>query len=461
MNWEGIAMNETNESTPKSYFIPVRLMRKFEVDMARIGRKAKRLGFAPPSYTLLGQVERKAKKKVYQSGFPVEITQSVMCEEVTIENSDFCISGYTFIATLEHISDEGPVIHCAPGQRVPACYRSAINSCDHCNLQRNRIETFVLRHDESQTHKQIGRNCLKDFLGHSAESIACAFEASMNAHQLASAYSDLEEFESSGGFRPYHLLLPYLQRVAQITMTHGFVSLKKARQSDMKSTVSRMMGALANCGEGVEVSEEAAELAEKTIEWAESLPEPEEDLDDSNYLHNIRKIALSRIVTDKQHGIVCSMVSSYQRTLEKKEPKVKSNSQYVGNVGDRSVFHLTVDKVVAVPGFSTYNYESTNFLHIMSDECGNVFFWKSTSGKLEVGSSYVLRGTIKNHSEYSGVKQTVLTSCKEVCFRQWILTVAGTEHLIEAESEKEAKDALKVKLGIARMPKGLVVRAKE
>ena len=48
----------------------------------------------------------------------------------------------------------------------------------------------------------------------------------------------------------------------------------------------------------------------------------------------------------------------------------------------------------------------------MEDENGNTITWKSSNGSLEVDNSYNLLGTIKDHIEYNGKKQTELTRCK-------------------------------------------------
>ena len=61
--------------------------------------------------------------------------------------------------------------------------------------------------------------------------------------------------------------------------------------------------------------------------------------------------------------------------------------------------------------------------HIMKDADGNTFTWKTGNtlyiptgdGDFDVannGDTVVLKGTIKEHSEYKDEKQTVLTRCK-------------------------------------------------
>lgn len=94
-----------------------------------------------------------------------------------------------------------------------------------------------------------------------------------------------------------------------------------------------------------------------------------------------------------------------------------NESEYVANVGDKIEIELTVDREVECNygvGYRTV----TSYLYIMHDNKGNVVTWKA-SNCMVVGDKYVqsgdtvtLKGTVKEHSVYNGVKQTVLTRCK-------------------------------------------------
>lgn len=85
----------------------------------------------------------------------------------------------------------------------------------------------------------------------------------------------------------------------------------------------------------------------------------------------------------------------------------ESPSEFIGEVGQRITCSLKIDKAIPVEG--AYG---TSTIHIMSDENENVFVWTTAAKTLKVGEKYELRGTIKTHSVYKGVKQTILTRCK-------------------------------------------------
>ena len=98
---------------------------------------------------------------------------------------------------------------------------------------------------------------------------------------------------------------------------------------------------------------------------------------------------------------------------EKKDANApKTESQYVGNVGDKVEMKLIFKQDYTFETHFTY-YGELNFIYKFADENGNTFTWKT--GKmleLEEGKTYTVKGTIKEHSEYKGDKQTVLTRCK-------------------------------------------------
>ena len=55
-------------------------------------------------------------------------------------------------------------------------------------------------------------------------------------------------------------------------------------------------------------------------------------------------------------------------------------------------------------------YYGTTWLYSFTDASGNVFIWKS-SRCIEVKDGMKLKGSVKEHREYDGIKQTVMTRC--------------------------------------------------
>ncbi len=85
--------------------------------------------------------------------------------------------------------------------------------------------------------------------------------------------------------------------------------------------------------------------------------------------------------------------------------------EYIGKVGQK--IKATVTLVRSVQYDSTFGYRTTTgHIYIFETADGNTLVWKTTSAWLDVDKTYQLEGTVKEHSEYNKVKQTVLTRCK-------------------------------------------------
>lgn len=86
----------------------------------------------------------------------------------------------------------------------------------------------------------------------------------------------------------------------------------------------------------------------------------------------------------------------------------QSNSEWVGEIGARITTTVTF---VKKHGFMGRFGPST--VYTFEDNDGNLFTWFSTvEVKKEIGETFILTGTVKEHSEYKGTKSTVLSRCK-------------------------------------------------
>lgn len=84
------------------------------------------------------------------------------------------------------------------------------------------------------------------------------------------------------------------------------------------------------------------------------------------------------------------------------------DSEYQGEVGETLELYLTIEKVMEFEGY----YGKLSFMHIMYDDCGNLYVWNTASRRLDEGTEYHLKGKVKEHKQYRNQKQTVLTRCK-------------------------------------------------
>lgn len=85
----------------------------------------------------------------------------------------------------------------------------------------------------------------------------------------------------------------------------------------------------------------------------------------------------------------------------------KSNSEWVGDIKERlRDLKVTLTSIHTVDG-----YYGTSVIYTFKQN-ENVLVWMTTSyQELEVGDTITLTGTVKDHDEYKGVKQTKLSRC--------------------------------------------------
>ena len=128
---------------------------------------------------------------------------------------------------------------------------------------------------------------------------------------------------------------------------------------------------------------------------------------------NCIEVSIEQIGEQSADGTWC--IDRYaEETIKELKAKhaPKTASEYIGNVGDK--LELMV-KLVAYHTYETHiTYRGeTHYVYHFCDEAGNSIIWNTTAWQdIDEGKHYMLKGTIKEHSEYKGDKQTVLTRCR-------------------------------------------------
>lgn len=87
----------------------------------------------------------------------------------------------------------------------------------------------------------------------------------------------------------------------------------------------------------------------------------------------------------------------------------EGTSEFVGEIGERIELTLTVTRAIEIEN----NY-GHSMMHIMEDDCGNVYVWTTAAKSWPEGAVKHVRGTIKDHRTYKNTKQTVLKNCREI-----------------------------------------------
>ena len=128
---------------------------------------------------------------------------------------------------------------------------------------------------------------------------------------------------------------------------------------------------------------------------------------ENDYLANLRVIVRLGYVESKFWGLAVSLLSAYLREQDQlRQRERKADSQYVGVVGQRSVFDgLGVVSLRAYDG----NYGVTTRIEFINADGCVLIWWASGHPALSQGDTVSIKATVKKQEGYKGVRQTTIT----------------------------------------------------
>ena len=111
---------------------------------------------------------------------------------------------------------------------------------------------------------------------------------------------------------------------------------------------------------------------------------------------------------------IAHLLTEYKENKIREEVKNKGIG-FVGTIGEKIITDLILDKCFVFYNNYSY-YNDCSYKYIFHDIDGNVFVW-STSKELDDCADndrciIKVKGKIKEHREYKGIPQTILTRCE-------------------------------------------------
>jgi hypothetical protein len=351
-------------------------------------------------------------------------------DKVVVSHTDIEIDGsapiygnHEFLAHVE-IGETGNIIDSSPEASVEIDheFRTSTGRCDHCHTNRQRKDVYIVLDRKTGQQHQIGRTCLRDYMGiDNPKKVAARFAFWPEIRVLE------EEYEGWGPSTWVKSISEVLSYTATIIRLYGWCSKGQAYDDDyLTSTCDRVLfasgqrplpirGDDSSGREWDQIQDahcrEDYEIAKSTLAWVRRLEDVKAD-----YLWNLKLICESDFITDpKRMGILVSAVSAYHRDVEKalrlsKDRQAAANSNWVGEIKERLRDIPVTLQMQRVIGSGDWGDQ---LLVKFIDDKGNLFSWFTGTGTgLEIGQQATLTGTVKCHKEYQGAKETVLSRCK-------------------------------------------------
>ena len=373
-------------------------MKRLEKKLTSIYNKCKAYGCAF-HYEVVGETFKPVKSDT--AGEQIARFLLVEAEGMAI------INNWEFVASVEH-TENGNIFTGTGHVQIPERYYKNPPVCEHCNSDRYRKYTYIVRNKETGEFKQVGKTCLKDF--------TCGMNAEAVTHYL-SLFDTLIEGNSPepGCFvDEYFSVQKYLSYVAETIRRFGYVKTGDEGRPTAYRAMDyyRAANGCAHNREGLldemersnfdPESETSTDTVEKALAWIKKQAVI------NNYIHNLQTVCGLEYTTRKNLGLLASLIPAYERDRKRKERNIAdTGSEYAGTVGDKISFVAELVRCVA-------SYESdygTTHVYKFIDMDGNVFIW-NTQKTIDGEKGLLVTGTVKGHEIFRGIKQTKITRCR-------------------------------------------------
>ena len=336
---------------------------------------------------------------------PAEFVR-VECVEFELDFDTYIVGDYRVGAVIERVDGNENLVYAIDEAVNFNDYIHAELRCDHCNRKHRRNKTVVLIDNNTGDQVMVGKGCLKDFIGISVETFAKYIE---DVQEYISEFEDGPAIYGGWAYRACIEPRTYLAACIEIIADRGYYKELKYDAIDwMKKNTP---------------TEKNLAGAETVIQYFKNL-DPTDDFD-----NNARIYLTEKKATTRANGYIAYAYIRYCKLIEReieiaKRAEDRKKSQHVGNVSDKIT--VTGKPSVVTSWQTQWGYTT---IYKIVDADSNVFIWK-TSGDLiaqdENGydvytpdmEEVTVKATIKEHNEYNGEKQTVLTRCKVIGFKK-------------------------------------------
>lgn len=438
------------------YVIPEQNLGVLETKLEKLNKKAKKLNKLPITFRHISRKEVKRKDE-YGLASWIDVYHTIQLEGV----EPVADGGWEFLATIQHDKNgNGNIVRKVPGADDidTQTYRHTPSHCAHCKKQRSRNDTYLVKSAAGEI-LQIGKTCIKDFLGHGdPHAIASWLEMFIQAEML---FSDAEDMEWGGSYRETHCeLVVFMAFVSEAVKRFGWVSRTAASQCmfDPKTpTVSVVESNLCDLRSHKEEirkraflpSDEARSEAAVALAWGREKFGKVDPSTLNDYEFNLRVAIANDTLEMRNTGIVASLIAAYKKEMEQeylRKNELVTNEYFAAPKEKIEGVKCTL---VSVRAFE--DMWGDRYLHKFKTESGHILIWWTSTDPWDEHQDYVIKGTVKANEEYNGNKQTVLTRVsqfvpkgeakKQASTVKGIVNDACTRNWTDAEKNLILRDA--------------------
>jgi len=377
--------------------IKIHSFETFENGIAKLNKKALKLGFAPISVKLIETrfLKLRNPSDPYEL-WGIENYLTVEEREYEIDSPELVLEGEWKLIAVFNLKEN--LVKVVPGESIGQDWKAIANKCDHCHIDRPRNDTFLIESGVTKERMVVGRTCLSDFLGVDPASFLQKIDF---IGELLESIS----YNDDGPRTPIGTSLQwFLSFVIKIVRQTGFVSKKASLDTGREPTsiTANFLSSLSSKRlQEMEIetpTEDDVKTAAMTIEWMKNI-NPTND-----YLQNLKQIAENGFITSSSSGYAASAYSAMMK--EQQEKAVSKTLSYIGTVGEK----ITI-KAQLVHSSAYENQFGVSFFHKFVCEDGNIVLW-STNKEMNPNRWYNITAKVTDHKMFRNEPQTYITRPK-------------------------------------------------
>lgn len=375
--------------------------------VAKFNKKAAKWGLPPVEVNIL---ETKVEERTQliqdeDGGDPAEHKFKIEVVYLEIKGETPRLSGWSIHSKIQPSDVAGNnFVFTAPNQAPVESLRTCPLNCEHCHTNRWRKTCYLVQHEDGR-QALVGSTCMKDYLP--AINVESLMQYLDNFAKIGLGPDEDNPPRGEHVYNTDHALRDALVSIRN----YGFVSKAKAETSDLQPTswdIDPSNKKRAELYKGLD--KEALEDLDKEVQECKTYLLAKSDAG-NDFIYNVKLALQADYCKPKLYGYLAAAVNVWLReTEEAAEKAAEQLNEHFGALGARITIHQL--KLVGIT--ATEGGWGTTLIHRFTDKEGRLFVWFASKRLGEVGQTFNLKATIKNHDVFKGRKQTIITRCNEV-----------------------------------------------
>jgi len=348
---------------------------------------------------------------------------------------------YSVVGKVEIIPAGNIVTSFSDDYTINPRFRHTDGKCEHCGTLRDRKNLFVIRNNETGEEFQVGSSCLRFYsFGRTSEAIQRYYEQLCKVILLGEYGKTYIRDDDCffGKWRTMYDPFDIIKYSLGLTRILGYK--KSDSMIPTKDLVKIIMDCHLGGGYGTrKIEVKINDLYKNDVITADQIRDfekiPDEEVQQiidyfvneyertenaSDFLHNAYTLIQSRCVEADKIGFLACLPYCYDRAMSReKERSIKTEkaaqSEHFGEIKKR--YTINAKEITDIELVAKWDVEygySTDIMCLFKIVYQNhILIWKTKNyidmQDVENNDKFVF--TVKEHGEYKGVKQTIVTRC--------------------------------------------------